>query len=144
MEVNYQELFKQQPECIDIGLEPVETTFTDMVKSTLHAILSGDKDGEMQHRSALKSEYRVSDSQITRELFKTFTATEVAVAKKSTDSVDLSKVEALTYLKDGWLPRSDVSLLYGAYGTGKTTLAPAKALTLVRKVGQKILLWSSA
>ena len=70
MEVNYQELFKQQQEGIDIGLEPVETTFTDMVKSTLHAILSGDKDGEMQHRSALKSEYRVSDSQITRELFK--------------------------------------------------------------------------
>ena len=47
MEVNYQELFKQQQEGIDIGLEPVETTFTDMVKSTLHAILSGDKDGEM-------------------------------------------------------------------------------------------------
>ena len=132
MEVNYQELFKQQQEAIDIGLEPVETTFTDMVKSTLHAILSGDKDGEMQHRSALKSEYRVSDSQITRELFKTFTATEVAVAKKSTNSVDLSKVETLTYLKDGWLPRGDVSLLYGAYGTGKTTLALAMALALAK------------
>ena len=63
MEVNYEELFNQQQEGVDIGLEPVETTFTDMVKSTLHAILSGDKDGEMQHRYALKSEYRVSDSQ---------------------------------------------------------------------------------
>ena len=132
MEVNYQELFKQQQEGIDIGLEPVETTFTDMVKSTLHAILSGDKDGEMQHRSALKFEYRVSDSQITRELCKTFTATEVAVAKKSTNSVDLSKVETLTYLKDGWLPRGDVSLLYGAYGTGKTTLSLAMALALAK------------
>ena len=81
MEVNYQELFKQQQEGIDIGLEPVETTFTDMVKSTLHAILRGDKDGEMQHRSGLKSEYRVSDSQITRELFKTFTATEVPLPR---------------------------------------------------------------
>ena len=131
-ELNYEELFNQHQEGVDIGLEPVETTFTDMVKSTLNAILKGDKDGEMQHRSVLKSEYRLSDSQITRELFKTFTATEVAVAKKSTDSVDLSKVETLTYLKDGWLPRSDVSLLYGPYGTGKTTLTLALAIALAK------------
>ena len=131
-ELSYEELFNQQQEGVDIGVEPVQTTFTDMVRATLHAILSGDKDGEMQHRSALKSEYRVSDSQITRELFKTFTATEVAVARKSSDSVDLSKVETLTYLKDGWLPRGDVSLLYGAYATGKTTLALAMALALAK------------
>ena len=33
---------------------------------------------------------------------------------------------------DGWLPRSDVSLLYGAYASGKTTLALAMALAFAK------------
>ena len=92
MEVNYEELFNQQQEGVDIGLEPVEKTFTDMLRETLNAILKQDRDVEMQCRSALKADYKISDGQITRELFKIFTATEVAVARKTGDSVDLSKV----------------------------------------------------
>ena len=88
MEVNYEELFNQQQEGVDIGLEPIETTFTDMVRATLNAILKQDRDAEMQCRSALKGDYKISDGQITRELFKMFTATEVAVARKTSDSVD--------------------------------------------------------
>ncbi|WP_114988199.1 AAA family ATPase [Synechococcus sp. N19] len=132
MEVNYQELFRQQQEGIDIGLEPVETTFTDMVRATLNAILKQDRDAEMQCRSDLKADYKISDGQITRELFKAFTATEVAVAKKTSDSVDLSKVEQLGYLKDGWIPSSDVSLVYGPFGTGKTSLALGLALAAAK------------
>ena len=132
MEVNYEELFNQQQEGVDIGLEPVETTFTDMVRATLNAILKQDRDAEMQCRSALKTDYRVSDGQITRELFKAFTATEVAVARKTTDSVDLSKVEQLGYLKDGWIPSRDVSLVYGPFGTGKTSLSLALALAAAK------------
>ena len=98
-ELNYAEQFDQHQEGVDLGLQPVETTFTDMVRATLNAILKQDRDAEMHFRSNLKTECRVSDSQITRELFKTITATEVAVAKKSCDSLDLSKVEALTYFK---------------------------------------------
>ena len=66
-ELSYEELFNQQQEGIDIGLEPVENTFTDMVRATFNAILKQDRDAEMQCRSALKTEYRVSDGQITRE-----------------------------------------------------------------------------
>ena len=61
MEVNFEELFNQQQEGVDIGLEPVEKTFTDMVREMLNAILKQDRDAEMQCRSALKTEYRVSD-----------------------------------------------------------------------------------
>ena len=132
MEVNYEELFNQQQEGVDIGLEPIETTFTDMVRATLNAILKQDRDVEMQCRSALKADYKISDGQITRELFKLFTSTEVAVAKKTSDSVDLSKVEQLVYFKDGWLPKGDLSLIYGPYATGKTTLALALALAGAR------------
>ena len=59
-----------------------------MVRATLNAILKQDRDAEMQCRSDLKTEYRVCDGQITRELFKAFTATEVAVAKKTSFSVN--------------------------------------------------------
>lgn len=131
-ELSFEEQFNQQLEGVDIGLEPVETTFTDMVRSTLNAILKQDRDVEMQCRSALKAEYRVSDSQITRELFKLFTSAEVEVAKKTSDSVDLSKVEQLVYFKDGWLPKGDLNLIYGPYATGKTTLALALALAGAR------------
>ena len=53
-ELSYEELFNQQQEGVDIGFEPVETTFTDMVRATLNAILKQDRDVEMQCRSALK------------------------------------------------------------------------------------------
>ena len=49
-ELSYEELFNQQQEGVDIGLEPVETTFTDMVRATLNAILKQDRDAEMQCR----------------------------------------------------------------------------------------------
>ena len=65
-------------------------------------------------------------------MFKAFTATEVAVAKKTSDSVDLSKVEQLGYLKDGWIASRDVSLIYGPYGTGKTSLALGLALAAAK------------
>ena len=86
----------------------------------------------MQCRSDLNTEYRVSDGQITRKLFKAFTATEVAVAKKTSVSVDLSKVEQLGYLKDGWIPSRDVSLVYGPFGTGKKSLLLALAIAAAK------------
>ena len=55
-ELSYEELFNQQQEGVDIGVEPVQTTFTDMVRATLNAILKQDRDAEMQCRSALKTE----------------------------------------------------------------------------------------
>ena len=113
-------------------VEPVENTFTDMVRATLNAILNQDRDVEMQCRSALKADYKISDGQITHELFKAFTATEVAVARKTSDSVDLSKVEQLGYLKDGWIPSRDVSLVYGPFGTGKTSLLLALAIAAAK------------
>ena len=131
-ELNYAEQFDQHQEGVDIGLEPVENTFTDMVRATLNAILNQDRDVEMQCRSALKADYKISDGQITRELFKAFTATEVAVARKTSDSVDLSKVEQLGYLKDGWIPSRDVSLVYGPFGTGKTSLLLALAIAAAK------------
>ena len=131
-ELNFAAQFDQQQEGVDIGLQPVETTFTDMVRATLNAILNQDRDVEMQCCSALKADYKISDGQITRELFNMFTATEVAVARKTSDSVDLSKVEQLGYLKDGWIPSRDVSLVYGPFGTGKTSLLLALAIAAAK------------
>ena len=57
-ELNFAAQFDQHQEGVDIGLEPVENTFTDMVRATLNAILNQDKDVEMQCRSALKADYK--------------------------------------------------------------------------------------
>ena len=38
----------------------------------------------------------------------------------------------MSYLLDGWIPASDVSLLYAEKGTGKTTLAVAMCLALAK------------
>jgi hypothetical protein len=91
----------------------------------------------MAARAELKTRYRVSDEQINTALFKRHRDDKVMSIAQSHDSVRLADVEQLEYLIDGWAPRGDLALLYGSYGTGKTTLAIAKLYA--HATGQNLL-----
>ena len=97
-----------------------------MIATTLQAIRDGQEDAEMAARAELKNRFKISDEQIGTALFKRHSAEHVQIAAATHDSVDMAKVEQLDYLLDGWIPRGDVVLTYGAFGSGKTTLALAK------------------
>ena len=84
----------------------------------------------MDSRRELKLQFRLSNDKISAALFKRLTETEVAVVKPSHRSVDLGRVEQLTYRKDGWLPTNDVAHWYAPYGSGKTTTAMALARSI--------------
>ena len=107
--------------------EDREPTYLDLVDATLAAIKAGNINAEMDSRRELKQQFRLSDEKISAALFKRLTDAEVEVVKPSHRSVDLGRVEQLTYLKDGWLPKGDVAHWHAPYGSGKTTTALALA-----------------
>ena len=100
-----------------------DLTYSDFINEIIAAIEAGDEDDEMMWRTNLKSNFRRTDEQINAALFKSFSASKITDIIPKNDWIDLKEVEPLSYLMDGWLLKGDVSLLYGTYGSGKTTFA---------------------
>ena len=114
-----------------------EEKFTFLIDDLLAAIKQEDEDAEMNIYRELKFRFKLSDDQIHRKVMKYFYHMKSYFRPALKDSVDLSTVEPLTYLMDGWLLKGDVSLTYGSYGSGKTTHALYKAFNFAK--GENIL-----
>ena len=103
--------------------EKEQLTYTELLDVVLEATLNDADNDEMNARAELKIRFRLSDEQISTGLWKRYGQQKTSITHKSTDSVDLARVVPLGYRMDGWIPFGDLSMLYGPYGTGKTTLA---------------------
>ena len=108
--------------------------YTKLLDEVIKAIKASDVDREMVARSEVKTRFRVSDDRINTDLFLRLGESKVKKVKQPHGCVDMSKVKALSYLMDGWIQQGDVSLTYGSYGTGKTTLGLLKAYGLATGV----------
>ncbi len=117
--------------------EPSALSYSKLIEVTLKYIKMKAKDNEMLARAELKQSYRISDDQINTALFREHSKSKIKQVEAKHDSVDLTKVEQLDYLMEGWIPRGDVALTYGPYGTGKTTLLIWKAYNYA--LGKNIL-----
>ena len=111
--------------------------FTFLIDDLLTAIKQEDEDAEMNINRELKFRFKLSDDQIYRKVMKYFYDMKSDFRPSLRDSVDLSKVEPLTYLMDGWLLKGDVCLTYGSYFSGKTTHCLYKAYKFAK--GESIL-----
>ena len=106
--------------------------FSELLELLLEAIRCGCEDDEMDCRALLKNQFRLTDEQINGRLFKLFSEHGIKKVAATQPGVDLTQIDQLGYLMDGWIPKSDVALLYGAFGTGKTTLALAMVWALAK------------
>ncbi len=114
-----------------------EEKFTFLIDDLLAAIKQEDEDEEMNIYRELKFRFKLSDDQIYRKVMKYFYDMKSDFRPSLRDSVDLSTVEPLTYLMDGWLLKGDVCLTYGSYFSGKTTHCLYKAYKFAK--GESIL-----
>ena len=114
-----------------------EEKFTFFVSDLIEAIKQEDEDEEMKIMKEIKFRFKLSDDQIQRRVMNFFYHMKSNFRPALKDSVDLSTVEPLTYLMDGWLLKGDVSLTYGSYGSGKTTHCLYKAYKFAK--GESIL-----
>lgn len=111
--------------------------FSELIRDLLSSYQIDDDDSVMELRASMKGRFRLSDDQINHHLFKELAASKLKPVRRLHDSVDLTKVEELSYLLDGWLPKGDVSLVYAEKGTGKTCLALALSMALAK--GESLL-----
>ncbi len=102
--------------------ESEESTFTGLIQELLDAIRADDLNEEMNLKADIKGAFKLTPEQVNSGLFKSLSHGKLSKNPIIEDSVDLQKVKPLSSLMDGWLLEGDVSLLYGAFGTGKTTL----------------------
>ena len=114
--------------------EKEQRTYTELLDVVLEATRNDADNDEMHARAELKIRFRLSDEQISTGLWKRYGQQKTSTTHKSTDSVDLARVVPLGYRMDGWIPFGDLSMLYGPYGTGKTTLAIWKAYSLAKGI----------
>ena len=114
-----------------------EEKFTFLIDDLLAAIKQEDEDEEMNIYRELKFRFKLSDDQIHRKVMKHFYHMKSYFRPSLKDSVDLSIVEPLTYLMDGWLLKGDICLNYGSYSSGKTTHCLYKAYKFAK--GESIL-----
>ncbi len=112
--------------------EHVNDRFTDLLNKLLSAIADEKHDEEMAFRSLIKSQFKLHDAKLEAKLFNLLIKKSSSNKTTTSDCVDLSTVEPLTYLMDGWLLEGDISLSYGSYGSGKTTHALYKAINFAR------------
>jgi len=112
-----------------------EPTYLDLLTATLQAIQARDLNREMEHRAALGQRFRRNDEQVNSALFDLLRRRRIQPVEATTESVDLTSLDSLEYLLDGWIIRNQLQLTYGPAGTGKTTLCLAKALAVCRGTG---------
>ena len=126
-------------ESIDKGdtKKSVVDPFQDLLNKLLSAMKANNENEEMNCRALLKTQYKLQDHQINQKLISTLTAKSFTKKVQLENSINLETVEPLTYLMDGWLLEGDISLLYGSYGSGKTTHALYKAYNFAK--GRNIL-----
>ena len=106
--------------------------FTETLQLLLEAIRDRREDDEMDCRSTLKGQFRLTDEQINSRLFRILGDQATTKVRGKHDGVDLTRIEQLRYLIDGWVPRGDAALIYGSYGCGKTTMALGLAWALAK------------
>lgn len=112
-----------------------EPAYLELLEAVLQAIEARDINAEMQWRAALGQRFRRNDDQVNAALFDRLRLRRVQPVSSTTESVDLTTLDSLQYLLDGWIIRNQLHLTYGPAGTGKTTLCLAKALAVCRGTG---------
>lgn len=113
-----------------------DQTYTEAVDEMLQAIVDGDDDKAMDKRAEIMTRWRQTNATIEAKLFQRFMQQSTGIkARAKRRSLDLSRVQGLDYLVDGFLIDNDLNLFFGKAGSGKTTAALGAAFASIRGTG---------
>ncbi len=117
----------------DGGSQP-PLTYRELLELALQATRDGDEDLEMATRAGIMGRFRRTDGQITAALFCLLTAQELGMKQQrrpTCRSIDLSVVEGLDWLVDGFIPKNDMAIVDAPMGGGKTLAALGMAFSVI-------------
>jgi len=130
---------QQQQRPADPSRAEVERrNFRELLVDAITAIRRRDEDTEMEIRAEIMGRFKRSDAQITAALFRLLTEQETGRPAGETprlDSLDLEQIEGMDPLVDGFMPKNDLGLMYGAKGSGKSAAALAMSFAVIDGTG---------
>ena len=118
--------------------EAERRSYSELLNDVMAAIRRGDEDTEMETRAEIMGRFKRTDPQITAALFRLLTEQETgkpAGSSNKAEALDLSAIEGMDALLDGFIPANDLVLTYGTKGSGKTVAALAAAFAVIDGTG---------
>tara|TARA_E500000331_G_scaffold358220_1_gene423507 strand:+ start:44611 stop:46740 length:2130 start_codon:yes stop_codon:yes gene_type:complete len=110
--------------------------YTEAIDEMLKAVVNNDDDKQMDKRAEIMSRWKQTNATIEAKLFNRFMQQQIGVKAKSKRlSLDLSRIQGLNYLVEGFLVDNDLNLFFGKAGSGKTTAALGAAFSSIRGTG---------
>ena len=110
--------------------------YTEAIDEMLKAVINSDDDKAMDKRAEIMSRWKQTNATIEAKLFQRFMQQQIGVKAKSKRlSLDLSRIQGLNYLVEGFLVDNDLNLFFGKAGSGKTTAALGAAFSSIRGTG---------
>jgi hypothetical protein len=116
--------------------EVQQRSYSELLAAMLAAVIAGDDDEAMTLRAETIARFRRTDAQIEAALFKLHTERETrGKAITPPASLDLSRISGMDWLLEGFIADNDLTLLWGAANSGKTTAALAAAEAVLLGTG---------
>ena len=128
-----QGMFKELQE-LEPTKEPPKRKRDDLLNDIFESAVRGDNNSYYEDFAEMENRFRRKQSDIAIDLLKVlrdrFTNKVYSVGE-----VDMSKVDSLEYLLEGYVIKGEVGILYAPFGTGKTSLACGMVKSGFHKVG---------
>jgi len=114
--------------------EPQKRKRDDLLNDIFESAVRGDNNSYYEDFAEMENRFRRKQSDIAIDLLRVlrdrFTNKVYSVGE-----VDMSKVDSLEYLLEGYVIKGEVGILYAPFGTGKTSLACGMVKSGFNKVG---------
>jgi len=114
--------------------EPPKRKRDELLNDIFEAAVKGDNNSYYEDFAEMETRFRRKSSDIAVDLLKLL-RDKFTNKVYSVGEVDMSKVDSLEYLLEGYLIKGEVGVLYAPFATGKTSLACGMIRAGFNKVG---------
>ena len=113
-------------------------TWTELLDAMLQAVVTGDDDEFEERKAEAIGRFRKKGPEVEAALIDLHRKRETGnnqSARQVPASLDMSRISGMDYLIEGFVPDQDLTLIWGAAGSGKTTAALAMAQAVLNGSG---------
>ena len=124
----------EELEILEPTKEPPKRKKTELLNDIFEAAVKGDEDSYAEDFAEMEVRFRKKSKDIAIDLLKLL-RNKFTNKVYSVGEVDMSQVDSLEYLLEGYAIKGEVGILFAPYATGKTSLACGMVRSGFNKIG---------